>query len=78
MVITLTTERLEWLKWQLAQGWRVESPVIERTLYYSVPGQDSTLEFILRHENGYQVVAIPDCPELQTFIKEQALAVVSA
>ncbi|NOK59546.1 MAG: hypothetical protein GFH27_549285n70 [Chloroflexi bacterium AL-W] len=77
-MVTMAIERLEWLKWQLAQGWRVESPVIERTLYYSLPGQESTFEFILRHEQGCQVVAIPDCPELHTFIKAHALAVASA
>jgi len=71
------TERLNWLKQQLASGWRVEAPVIERAALYSARGQVSALEFILRHDQGCQVVAVPDGPEVRSFLSEHALSTVS-
>ncbi|GAB4206877.1 MAG: hypothetical protein OHK0022_34450 [Roseiflexaceae bacterium] len=76
-MVFLATERLNWLKHQIASGWRVEAPVIERAALYSSGGQLSAFEFILRHDHGCQVVAVPDCPELRAFLSEQALSVVS-
>jgi hypothetical protein len=67
-----TTNRLQWLRGQIAAGWRLEAPVIERPIY-SKTGQISAFEFILRHERGCQVVAIHDCPELRTFMHERGL-----
>lgn len=69
-------DRLEWLKRQIALGWQVEAPVIERAT--ERPSDYSlAYEFILRHDRGYQVIAVPDCPELQRFIREHALGVVN-
>jgi hypothetical protein len=56
----------------MAAGWRLEAPVIERSVYYKT-GQMSAFEFILRHERGCQVIAIHDCPELRTFMQELGL-----
>lgn len=70
------TERLSWLKQQLESGWRVEAPVIERAALYSARGQLSAYEFILRHEQGCQVIAVPDSPEVRSFLSEHALSVV--
>ncbi|HEU5014922.1 MAG TPA: hypothetical protein VFT66_20540 [Roseiflexaceae bacterium] len=74
---TISTDRLEWLRHQLSRGWRVEGPVIERAMFYWVPHPTSAFEFVLRHEDGCQVVAVPDCPALRSFIRERALLVVT-
>lgn len=74
---TRSTDRLEWLRHQLLQGWRVEGPVIERTVFYSTPHPTSAFEFVLRHSDGCQVVAVRDCPALRSFIREQVLLVVT-
>lgn len=74
---TMSTDRLEWLRHQLLKGWRVEGPVIERAMFYSAPHPTSAFEFVLRHEDGCQVVAVPDCPALRSFIRERALLVVT-
>lgn len=72
-----STDRLDWLRQQIAQGWRVEGPVIERATYPSIRAPAQAFEFVLRHDTGCQVVAVPDCTELQSFIREQALLVVT-
>ena len=68
-----TTSRIQWLLSQMAAGWCLEAPVIERTGYNSVPGQGNALEFILHNERGCQAVSIRDCPELRSFLKERGL-----
>jgi hypothetical protein len=68
-----TTNRLQWLLSQMAAGWRLEAPVIERPIYYKASGQVSAFEFILRHDRGCQVVAVHDCPELRSFLQERGL-----
>jgi hypothetical protein len=70
------TERLNWLKRQIAQGWTIDVPVIERVTSYGFVGQENALEFILRHEEGCQVVAVPDGPEVRVFLKENAFTTV--
>ena len=76
-MIAFAVDRLDWLKRQIAQGWRVEAPVIERAASYGTHIQASAFEFVLSHERGCQVIAVPDCPELHSFLHEQALPVVS-
>ena len=76
-MMTTSTDRLEWLRQQIMQGWRVEGPVIERAVFYRTPHPVSAFEFVLRHDDGCQVVAVPDCPALRSFIREQALLVVT-
>ena len=68
-----TTNRLDWLLGQMNAGWRLEAPVIERPVYYNGTGQVSAFEFVLRHERGCQVVAVHDCPELRSFLRERGL-----
>ena len=68
-----TTNRLEWLKGQIQAGWRLEAPVIERPVFYAASDRASAFEFVLRHEQGCQVIAIHDCPELQAFLRERGL-----
>jgi hypothetical protein len=68
-----TTHRLQWLLSQMAAGWRLEAPVIERPASYSANGQASAFEFILRHDRGCQVVSVHDCPELRSFLHERGL-----
>jgi hypothetical protein len=68
-----TTNRLHWLLSQIADGWRLEAPVIERPAYYNTAGQVSAFEFVLRHERGCQVIAVHDCPELRSFLQERGL-----
>jgi hypothetical protein len=70
------TERLDWLKRQIAQGWKIDVPVIERMVAYGFAGQENALEFILRHEKGCQVIAVPDGPEVRVFLQENAFTTV--
>jgi hypothetical protein len=67
-----TTNRLDWLLGQINAGWQLEAPVIERAAYNTI-GQVSAFEFVLRHERGCQVVAVYDCPELRSFLRERGL-----
>jgi hypothetical protein len=73
-MLEYTTNRLQWLQSQIAAGWRLEAPVLERSMYISADGRTSTFEFVLRHERGYQVIAVPDCPEVRRFLQERQLA----
>jgi hypothetical protein len=73
-MLEYTTNRLQWLQSQIAAGWRLEAPVLERSVYVSADGRASAFEFVLRHERDYQVIAIPDCPEVRDFLQEQQLA----
>src|SRR5262245_733102 len=58
-----STDRLRSLLGRMDEGWRLEAPVIERPAYQSPVGRVSAFEFVLRHEGGCQVIAVPDCPE---------------
>ena len=69
-----TTDRLRWLQTQIAAGWRLDAPVLERAVYISANDRASAFEFVLRHDRGYQVVAVPDCPEVRHFLQERQLA----
>jgi len=69
-----TTNRLQWLQSQIAAGWRLEAPVLERSVYIGADNRASAFEFVLRHERGCQVIAVPDCPEVRHFLQEQQLA----
>ena len=69
--------RLQWLRGQLAAGWRLEAPVIERPIYRGAVAQTSAFEFVLRDERGCQAVAVVDCPEVRLFLKERGLERVS-
>ncbi|KPV52259.1 hypothetical protein SE17_16550 [Kouleothrix aurantiaca] len=68
------TGRLQWVYAQLAAGWRVEGPVIERAVYRGQHERASVFEFVLRHERGCQAMAVNDCPEVRSFIRERQLA----
>lgn len=68
-----TTSRLEWLQSSIAAGWRLEAPVLERVAYVGSGRRTSAFEFVLRHEPGYQVIAIADCPEVRRFLQERQL-----
>jgi hypothetical protein len=76
-MMAFATARLDWLKHQIAQGWRVEAPVIERFASYHADDRAPAFEFILRHEHGCQAVAVPDCPELRSFLLEHSLSTIS-
>ena len=69
--------RLRWLQAQLAAGWRLEGPVIERSVYLGAERRASAFEFLLRHERGCQTLAIGDCPEVRRFLRERRLECVS-
>lgn len=66
-------DRLWWLQNQIAAGWRLEAPVLERSIFVSAEDRTSAFEFVLRHERGCQVIAIPDCPEVRHFLRERQL-----
>jgi hypothetical protein len=72
-MLEYTTNRLQWLQSQIAAGWRLEAPVLERSVYISANDRASAFEFVLRHERGYQVIAVPDCPEVLHFLQERQL-----
>ena len=72
-----TTNRLQWLQSQIAAGWRLEAPVLERSVYVGTNDRANAFEFVLRHERGCQVVTIPDCPEVRHFLQERQLASVA-
>ncbi len=62
--------RMQWLCSQLAEGWRLEGPAIERA---SANARTSTFEFMLRGERGCQLLAINDCPEVRRFMQERRI-----
>lgn len=72
-MVEYTTSRLQSLQSWIAAGWRLEAPVLERVVYIGSGGRTSAFEFVLRYEPGYQVIAIPDCPEVRRFIRERQL-----
>jgi len=72
-MLEYTTNRFQWLLNQIAAGWRLEGPVLERSVYISANGRASAFEFILRHECDCQVIAVPDCPEVRDFLRERQL-----
>lgn len=72
-----TTDRFRWLQRQIAAGWRLEAPVLERSVFVSANDRASAFEFVLRHERGYQVIAVPDCPEVRDFLQERQIASVA-
>ncbi len=72
-MINYGANRLQWLRAQMADGWRLEGPVIERSVYSSASRRTSAFEFVLRHERGCQVLAINDCPEVRSFLSERRL-----
>ena len=74
---TFAAQRLDWLKQQLAHGWQIDTPVIQRPVRQGFRAQPSAYEFILRQEWGCQVVAVPECPEVQHFLSEHDLGVVT-
>lgn len=74
---TAACERLGWLRYQIRQGWQVEGPVLERAVRAAGTNPQLAFEFVLRHDVGYQAIAVPDSPELRSFLREQALPVVS-
>ena len=74
-MLEYTTNRFQWLQSQIAAGWRLEGPVLERAVY--INGRASAFEFILRHERDCQVIAVPDCPEVRDFLQERQLASVA-
>lgn len=76
-MLEYATNRLQWLQSQIAAGWRLDAPVLERAVYVSANDRGSAFEFVLRHERGYQVIAIPDCPEVRRFLQERQLACVA-
>jgi hypothetical protein len=77
MMPAQATDRFRSLLGRMDEGWQLEGPVIERPAYQSLSGPVSAFEFILRHERGCQVIAVPDCPELRRFLDERGLAVVA-
>ncbi|HNP85168.1 MAG TPA: hypothetical protein PKK78_03465 [Kouleothrix sp.] len=72
-MIDYATGRMQWLRTQLEDGWRLEGPVIERAVYLGPHDRVSAFEFMLRHERGCQVLAINDCPEVRNFLDERHL-----
>ena len=72
-MIEYATNRLQSLHSWIAAGWRLEAPVLERAAYIGPSGRTSAFEFVLRQGPGYQVIAIPDCPEVRRFLQEQQL-----
>lgn len=65
--------RLQWLHSQLAAGWQLAGPAIERS---GGGARTSTFEFMLRGERGCQLLAISDCPEVRRFMQERRIGCV--
>lgn len=72
-MLEYATSRLQWLQSQIAAGWRIEAPVIERPVYRGTSERAGAIEFVLRHDRGCQVVAVLDCPEVRAFLQERGL-----
>lgn len=70
-------ERMALLLRQLQLGWQVEAPVIERVVFTGPHGLASAFEFVLRNEHTCQVIAVPNCDEIQRFLRERTLTVVA-
>jgi hypothetical protein len=70
-------DRLNDLMGRMREGWTLMAPVIERADYHGSSSPTSAFEFVLRHELGCQVIAVPDCPQLRQFLDERGLDVVA-
>ncbi len=68
--------RLDLLRRQLRQGWRIDAPVFGRDAYVSPAGRVRAVEFVLCDANGRQVIAIPDGPSVRDFLQQSGLALV--
>lgn len=68
--------RLDRLRQQLRQGWRIDAPVFGRDAYLSPAGRVRAVEFVLCADGGRQVIAIPDGPSVRDFLEQYGLTVV--
>lgn len=73
----LADDRLRTLQQHLRQGWRIESPVIERALFHAPRRGGHGYEIVLCLRQVRQVLALPDTPAVRDFIARLGIAIVA-
>lgn len=64
------TDLLARLTSRVASGWTIEGPVFERPAYHGLHGRVSAFELLLRSEQGAEVFALPDVPEVRSYLRD--------
>jgi len=59
----------------VSQGWRIEPPVYMRPQWRSRSREENTYHFILWRGDRFNLVSVPDSPELQQFLEQNRLSV---
>jgi hypothetical protein len=70
-------DRLDWLHQQLARGWCLKPPALERAATVHTEDLMSVFDFVLTHEQGYQVITVSDSHELREFLTKYDVGVVA-
>lgn len=66
---------LDALELLLAEGWRIDPPVLVRISWAHQRGGAPAYHFILAHDARRSLVVIADSPEVQRFLAERAIAI---
>ena len=59
----------------VSQGWRVEPPVYMRPQWRSRAREENVYHFVLWWGGRFNLVSVPDSPELQQFLERNRLPV---
>lgn len=70
-----TTSHLPELLHRLEIGWRIEEPLLQRTVLHGADGRASVLEVVIRKDGERRVIALGDDPEVGQFLEERRLAI---
>ena len=70
-------DRLDWLHQQLERGWCLKPPALERAAAVNTQDLMSVFDFVLTHEQGYQVITVTDSHELHEFLTKYDVDVVA-
>ena len=70
-----TTSHLPELLRRLETGWRIEEPLLQRTVLHGADGRASVLEVVIRKDGERRVIALDDDPDVGRFLEERRLAI---
>lgn len=69
--------RLQQLQAWLAAGWVIEEPILVRSAFYEPGGRVCAFEIVVKQQNARRVIALPDAPDVQQFLGDQQLALLT-
>ncbi len=63
-----TQNHLPELQRRLAAGWRVEEPLLQRSVLHGIHGRQAVLEVVMYRAGERSVLALCDDPEIHRFV----------